>query len=58
MCEGYDDTINQFLHLLEDDIVSNPERLKPLEADFLRQAQLLTEGMVIDIDESLSKDDE
>jgi antitoxin PrlF len=45
------------LALLEKDIASHPERLKPIGADLVQRLQDLVGGVEVDLDEPLPNDE-
>ena len=53
-----DPVLGQFLDFLARDIASHPERLKTLDAGFVRRVQALVAGVEIDLDAPLNADDE
>ncbi|MFN5745808.1 MAG: type II toxin-antitoxin system PrlF family antitoxin [Methylococcaceae bacterium] len=53
-----DPVLGQFLGFLARDIASHPERLQAIDSNFVHRIQLLTGGTEIDLDASLSADDE
>ncbi|PMZ91086.1 MULTISPECIES: type II toxin-antitoxin system PrlF family antitoxin [unclassified Pseudomonas] len=53
-----DQDICDFLTLLEDDILSNPEGLIALDSSFIARLESLIGGMDVDINSPLSADDE
>ena len=53
-----DPVLGQFLDFLARDIASHPERLQAIDSNFVQRIQLLTGGTEIDLDASLSADDE
>ena len=56
--EGDDPVIGQFLCFLARDIVSHPGRLQAIDASLVQRLQSLTGGIEVDLDASLSADDE
>lgn len=54
--ETNDPALTPFLKFLAQDITRHPEQLRPLDAQVIKRAQELTEGMEIDLDSPL--DDE
>ncbi|MBI4757166.1 MAG: type II toxin-antitoxin system PrlF family antitoxin [Betaproteobacteria bacterium] len=56
--EGDDPVLGQFLGFLARDIASHPERLQAIDASFVQRLQSLTGGIELDLDASLSADDE
>ncbi|BAO82885.1 regulators of stationary/sporulation gene expression [Serpentinimonas maccroryi] len=53
-----DPVLGQFLGFLARDITSHPERLQAIDSTFVQRIQSLTGGIEIDIDATLSADDE
>ena len=56
--EGDDPVLGQFLGFLARDIASHPERMQAIDASFVQHLQSLTGGIEVDLDASLSADDE
>ena len=56
--EGDDPALGQFLSFLARDIASNPQHLRAIDADFVQRLQSLTSGLEVDLDATLSADDE
>jgi antitoxin PrlF len=56
--ETDDPVLGQFLGFLSRDIAEHPERLQALDASFVQRMQSLTTGIEVDLDASLSADDE
>lgn len=56
--EGDDPVLGQFLSFLAQDIASHPERLRAVDADLAQRIQSLVGGIEVDLDASLSEDDE
>lgn len=50
--------LGSFLGFLARDIASHPERLQPVDAQFVQRLQSLTDGIEVDLDAPLSADDE
>lgn len=53
-----DPVLGQFLGFLARDITSHPERLQAIDSTFVQRIQSLTGGIEIDLDATLSADDE
>lgn len=53
-----DPVLGQFLEFLSHDIANHPERLQPLDTDFVQRLRSLTDGIDVDLDARLSADDE
>lgn len=53
-----DQELYRFLRLLEDNILSNPEKLIVLDSTFLARVDSLIGGLDVDINSPLSADDE
>ena len=53
-----DPVLQQFLGFLVRDIADHPERLKPIDANFLQHIQSLVGGMEVDLDAALPAEDE
>ena len=53
-----DPALAPFLALLEQDIASHPERLKPITVDLVARLQDLVGGIEVDLDAPLPDDDE
>jgi|SRR5665213_958243 len=53
-----DPVLGQFLGFLARDIASHPDRLRAIDASFVRRLQSLTGGAEVDLDTALSADDE
>lgn len=53
-----DQALAPFLGFLARDLADRPERLKAMDADFVRRIQALVEGVEVDLDAPLSADDE
>lgn len=53
-----DPVLGQFLGFLARDIASHPERLQAIDSTFVQRIQSLTGGIEVDLDASLSADDE
>ena len=56
--ESSDPVLGQFLGFLSRDIAQHPERLQALDGAFLQRLQSLTAGVEVDLDATLSADDE
>lgn len=56
--EGDDPVLGQFLDFLTRDIASNPERLQALDASLAQRLQSLVGNIEVDLDATLSADDE
>lgn len=56
--EEDDPVLGAFLGFLSRDIASHPERLQAIDASFVQHLQSLTGGIEVDLDASLSADDE
>ena len=56
--ERDDPALASFLGFLARDIVSHPERLQAIDASFVQRLQSLTGGVDVDLDATLSADDE
>lgn len=50
--------VDQFLHLLADDIARHPARLQPVDEGFVQRLHSLVGGINVDLDSALSADDE
>jgi antitoxin PrlF len=50
--------LGRFLGFLARDIALHPERLQPLDTRFVQRIQSLVGGVEVDLDQSLSADDE
>lgn len=55
---GGDPILGQFLTFLEQDIAKHPERLQSVDAQMMKRIQSLVGDMHVDLDSSLSDDDE
>ncbi len=55
---GPDPVIASFLTFLERDMGAHPETIRPLTANHFADAERLTAGMEVDLDEVLDEDDE
>ncbi|MHB8254432.1 MAG: type II toxin-antitoxin system PrlF family antitoxin [Acidiferrobacter sp.] len=53
-----DPVLGQFLGFLSRDIARHPERLQAIDARFVQRLQSLTGGIEVDLDTTLSADDE
>lgn len=53
-----DPVLGKFLHFLARDMASHPERMRAVDASFLKLLQSLTSGIEVDLDSPLSPDDE
>ncbi len=58
LSEKDDPVLGQFLGFLARDIAIHPERLQAIDAGFVQRLQSLTGGIEVDLDTSLSVDDE
>lgn len=56
--ESDDPVLGQFLGFLAHDITSHPERLQSVDADLVQRLQSLIGGVEVDLDATLSADDE
>jgi antitoxin PrlF len=56
--EGDDPVLGQFLGFLARDMASHPERLRALDAGLVQRLQSLVSGIEVDLDATLSADDE
>lgn len=56
--ESDDPVLGQFLHFLSDDIARHPERLQSVDASLVQRLQSLVSGVDVDLDATLSADDE
>lgn len=56
--DGDDPVLGSFLGFLARDIAEHPERLEALDTGFMQRLQSLTSGIEVDLDASLSADDE
>ena len=56
--DGDDPVLGQFLSFLANDIANHPERLQVIDASLVHRLQSLTGGIEVDLDASLSADDE
>lgn len=56
--EGDDPVLGQFLGFLARDIASHPERLQAINASLVQRIQSLVGGVEVDLDATLSADDE
>ncbi|MHB1678750.1 MAG: type II toxin-antitoxin system PrlF family antitoxin [Sulfuriferula sp.] len=56
--EDNDPVLRQFLSFLARDIASHPERLQVIDAGFVQRLKSLTGGIEVDLDATLSADDE
>jgi antitoxin PrlF len=56
--EKDDPVLGRFLGFLARGIASHPERLQAIDAGFVQRLQSLTGGIEVDLDASLSDDDE
>lgn len=55
---GEDPVLGHFLDFLARDMVSHPERLQAVDAELVRRAQSLVEGVAVDLDATLPADEE
>lgn len=53
-----DPVIGRFLEFVVRDLTDHPERLRQLDAGFVRRVQTLVDGVDVDLDQPLSADDE
>ncbi len=53
-----DPVLGKFLGFLARDMASHPERMRAVDASFLKRLQSLTSGIEVDLDSPLSPDDE
>lgn len=53
-----DPGIQRMLDMLERDILSNPEKLKPIDQSLIRRMVELSDGVEVDLDNPLSSHDE
>ncbi|NOG31698.1 regulator [Halomonas sp. TBZ9] len=53
-----DPVISEFLAFLGRDTLRNPGLIRPVTADTFAEAQRLTKGMVVNLDEALPDDDD
>jgi antitoxin PrlF len=56
--EGDDPVLGQFLGFLARDMASHPERLQVVDANLAQRIQSLVGGIEVDLDATLSADDE
>ena len=56
--DGDDPVLGSFLGFLARDIAEHPECLQAIDAGFMQRLQSLTGGIEVDLDASLSADDE
>lgn len=56
--DGDDPVLGQFLGFLARDIASHPERLQAIDAGLAQRLQSLVGGIEVDLDTTLSADDE
>jgi antitoxin PrlF len=56
--EGDDPVLGRFLGFLARDMASHPERLRALDAGLVQRLQSLVGGIEVDLDATLSADDE
>lgn len=56
--QGDDPVLGQFLGFLARDIASHPERLRAVDAGLVQRLQSLVGGFEVDLDATLSADDE
>ena len=56
--EEDDPVLGQFIGFLARDIANHPERLQSIDAGFVQRLQSLTDGIEVDLDATLSVDDE
>ena len=55
---GDDPVLGEFLGFLARDLASHPERVKAIDANFVRRLQGLSVGVEVSLDAALSSDDE
>lgn len=53
-----DPVFDAFLAFLEQDMINNPQQLRPLPPELVERGQMLVAGMDIDLDSALSAEDE
>jgi antitoxin PrlF len=53
-----DPVLGQFLQFLASDIARHPERLRPINSDFVQRIQSLVKDVEVDLDSPLSAEDE
>lgn len=53
-----DPRVQRILDMLEHDILSNPEKLKPIDHSLIRRMVELSNGVEVDLDNPLSPHDE
>ena len=56
--EGHDPVLGQFLNFLAHDIASHPERLRAVNIGLVNRIQSLVGDIEVDLDATLSEDDE
>ena len=56
--EGHDPVLGQFLNFLAHDIASHPERLRAVDIGLVNRIQSLVGDIEVDLDATLSEDDE
>jgi antitoxin PrlF len=56
--EEDDPVLGQFLDFLSRDMTNHPERLQSIDAGFVQRLRVLTRGVEVDLDVTLSADDE
>ena len=56
--EGDDPVLGQFLDFMARDIANHPERLRAVDASFVQRLQSLTGGIEVDLEATLSADEE
>lgn len=56
--DGDDPVLGSFLGFLARDIAEHPERLRAIDAGFMQRLQSLTGGIEVNLDASLSAEDE
>lgn len=56
--DGNDPVLGQFLDFLARDMASHPERLQAVDAGLVQRLQSLVGGISVDLDATLSADDE
>lgn len=56
--EDNDPVLSQFLSFLARDIASHPERMQAVDAGFVQRLKSLASGIEVDLDATLSADDE
>lgn len=54
----HDPVMVNFLNFLERDLLAHPENIHPMTANSLAEAESLTAGMEVDLEEALEEDDD